>query len=549
MVWLVSDGSVRWPTTALVALGIIAPLNIKITAEPWTDLQFRILILVALVVSLGLVVRSLAEGDGVRPGWRWPDRVEWLAFTWLAAVWLSALLSEARALGSAGAARLSVAILLIPATRSVVRTREDAARILRAIAVGTMIGAAIGLAVWVWGSEVGATRIFVGEATRLGPMNRLTRPWAHANIAAVVFAVTVATIATLQRRAMVWAGLSLVAVALVLTVSRGGLLAGLGVGLAWIAVRRRRVDVVAVLALATIAAVTILVSSAWGTRIEQLGDEAFYANTVQPPAGVVIDSAGAVIEVEVTNNSATLWPQAGDRRVLISARWLGSDGLIWIEDRWPLPRDLAPGESLTAMVDIEARVPAGDYSIRWDLVIPRTAYFGQFLGDEPVLSEGNVTSSDIATDDVDPYGLTPRTVGLRRTEIWRLAWAEFKNRPLLGVGPNEFGSAAVSMGLQPEGRTPASHAHSIVLEPLATWGIAGAVPFFVLVVGAFVRVSKASWRSRELVPSVLTVAMVGVFLHGLVEWPLVVITTGIPIGLILGLAWSDAVIPDGTGEE
>jgi len=530
----VSEGSTSWSVVALTALAVAAPFNVRVSSSAWTDLHLRILVVIGLAIAVSVVVHSLSG-----PQRRKIDWIDALCAWWFVAVWVSTALSASPFVGSGGAVRLSIPILLLPAVRHSIRTQRDAIVLLRGVASGALLGALVGLLVWLLGSRLDPTQVFVGQVTSLGPFQRLTSPWAHANVAAMALGATLATGATLRPRALAAVALCFSVVALVLTTSRGGLLAGAVAVFAWMSIRRRRTESVAAFALIGVAAATFFMSPAWSARVDQLGDEAFYNVSIVAPVDFTIGEANDhQLIVGITNRSSTTWSKAGADRVLISARWFGPDGLIWTEDRWELPDDLRPGESVDAYLGIEPRLPIGDaYHVRWDLLILDTAYFGQFIGLPPVLSSARITSSPVQPNQLQRYPLVERTMRLDRPYTWRLAWEEFTSNPLLGVGPNQFGDAATD-DLFAENQQVGSHAHNIVLEPLATWGLIGALPFFALFAAAIGRSTSRAWRDRTLLSTVVAVGIVAVATHGLVDWPLVVVTTGIPIGLLLGLALS-----------
>jgi len=523
----------RWPLHVLTALAFLAPFNVKITTDAWTDLQFRILVVVALIAVCVLAVRSLRL-----PQWHLPDRIDALAYGWLVMIWVSTLASNNLTLGAGGAVRLSVVILLVPATRSFVRSNADAAIVLRALGVGTALGACLGLGIWLWGADLDPTSVFVGKVTSLGPFNRLTRPWSHANVAAMAMGATAAATVLLPKHWMRMLASTVVVVAIVLTISRGGLVAMGAVAVAWLVLRRRVEDLQVIIGLAVVAVVVFVTSSAWGARVEQLGDQAFYASAIDVPATVAVGGSDDMVEVTITNLSATTWSRTGEDRVLISARWIGGDGLIWTEDRWQLPHDLDPGESVTTGLTIGPRVPDGAYDLRWDLLVVDTAYFGQFLGDDPIWSSATVSGSSYGPDDNFRYDFVQRNIGIDRIDTWRLAWGEFASSPFIGIGPNQFGDR-LAFELADEGQRAGAHAHNIVLEPLAAWGLFGTIPFLMLGIGALGRAVRRAWANRTMVASVIAAGLIAVVVHGMVDWPLVVVTTGIPVGLLVGLAWAD----------
>ena len=530
---VVSDGAYRWRRTAVLAVVLLAPFNLRVPNTALTDLGLRLLVIVAL----------LLVGPTAVVGLRRQPRVDWIditALVWLAAVWVAALASNDIRLGAGGAARLSVAILLIPSIRGVVRSRRDVTDILRALATGVGAAGVLALFIWSFDKEPLLGRAFVGERTFLGPLSRLTKPWGHANLAAMAIGASLATVATLRKQ---WLGLALAAaltVSLVLTVSRGGLVAAAVAGVAWIILRRHRIDALVVGALVFLAAVTTLLSAAWDIRTDQLGDDAFFGHELTVSPTIQAGGAEHTTSVTVENQSSVIFEREGERRVLISARWLGDDGLIWSEDWWQLPTDLAPGESLTAPLTLSPRVPEGVWQMRWDLLIEDVAYFGQFTGQDPIWSRGEVLRSTPDPNQSPPYVLVERDIRIDRVDAWSVAWQDFASSPLLGVGPHQFGDS-VAAERTAAGQLVGAHAHHIVLEPLATWGLLGTVPFAVLGLRAGWRSVRRAWRSRTAEACAIAVGLLAVAAHGTVDWPLAAVTTAIPIATLLGLALAKPV--------
>lgn len=534
MVTAVLEASHRWAFGALAGLAFLAPFNVDVMANTLPDLQLRVLVIVASLVVVGLAIRSLSH-----PRWHRPDAVDSLAYAWMAAVWISALLSSERLLGSGGAVRLSVAALLIPATRHVVQSQADARRIMRALALGAVVAAALGLVLLTIGRDLNLDRVFVGDVTMLGSFDRLTRPWAHANVAAMAMGASLAMTGVLGSARLRVTAAALLVVALVLTISRGGLMALGAAALTWVVLRRSWSQAAAVSGLVALGVGVVFFSPAWTTRIDQLGDEAFYASSLQVPVTFELGGSDDQVQVTVINDSSVTWFKSGEGRVLVSARWLGPDGLIWSEDRWELPSDLEPGGQLVAGLGLEPRLPVGSYDVRWDLLIQDRAFFGQFLGDAPILSRATITRSAVAASDVFRYDLVERSLGLGRVDTWRLGWQNFLASPFVGVGPNQLGERA-SVQLASDQRRAGSHAHSVVLEPLSAWGVLGAAPFVLLGVGALWRAIRVARKQRGAVPVALAAGLIAIVVHGLVDWPLVTIGTVIPVGLLVGIAWSEA---------
>ena len=535
------DGPSQWRRNAILGVVALAPFNLSVPNEAWTGFGLRFLVIGSLVAVVAVVLSEFRASA---------TRVDWIdatAYFWLAAIWLSALISNNVMLGGGSAARLSVAILLLPALRSVVQSRHDCTLVLRALALGAGIAVLLAIFLWLFDQETIVGEAFVGRRTFLGPLSRLTKPWAHANVAAMALGASVASVATLRKQWLVVTLATAITIGLVLTVSRGGVIAGAAVALGWVLLRRRRTDTLVVGGLVGVAVVTVLLSAAWGVRLDQLGDEAFFAANLDVPELVEAGGPSDLTSITIENQSSVTFEREGDRQVLISARWLGDDGLIWSEDWWQLPDDLAPGETLTADLSLSPRVPVGTWQIRWDLLIDQTAYFDQFLGKEPQLSRGEVSRTTVDPNNAEPYILVQRNVGISRNTGWRVAWQDFASSPLVGVGPNQFGGQAAP-ALAEEGQRVTAHAHNILLEPLATWGLLGTVPFAVLGAVAAWRSFQQAARTRRVEACAVAVGLLAVGVHGIFDWPLVVITTGIPVGTLMGLALSMSNVADAVDE-
>jgi hypothetical protein len=64
-------------------------------------------------------------------------------------------------------------------------SRSDVTILVRGLVVGAVAAAVVGLLAWSSGGDFGPTDVFRGVPTSLGPYQRLTRPFNHANVAAM----------------------------------------------------------------------------------------------------------------------------------------------------------------------------------------------------------------------------------------------------------------------------------------------------------------------------------------------------------------------------
>jgi hypothetical protein len=83
------------------------------------------------------------------------------------------------------------------------------------------------------------------------------------------------------------------------------------------------------------------------------------------------------VEAEITNTSGQTWGSTGQRPVHLSYHWQAPDG-GWLEfdgERTPLPRDLAPGETLRHYLTIKAPPQPGPARLHLTLVQEGVGWF------------------------------------------------------------------------------------------------------------------------------------------------------------------------------
>jgi hypothetical protein len=103
--------------------------------------------------------------------------------------------------------------------------------------------------------------------------------------------------------------------------------------------------------------------------------------------------------------------------------------------------------------------------------------------------------------------------------------------------------------LSDDQRFPGAHAHNLPLEALATWGLLGAVPLFVLLVGGAYR----AWRSALRGDNIGLVVLAGLIasaVHATVEWQVNEVSAALPMALLVGVGWATIeMAPTGTEGE
>jgi hypothetical protein len=100
----------------------------------------------------------------------------------------------------------------------------------------------------------------------------------------------------------------------------------------------------------------------------------------------VVAGAPFEVTVEVKNTGRETWPVRGATRVQLSYHWTDSAGRTTVRGglRSPLPSDVPPGKTLTAVQQILAPDPPGNYTLTLDLVREHVAWFSDQAPDSSV---------------------------------------------------------------------------------------------------------------------------------------------------------------------
>ena len=415
----------------------------------------------------------------------------------------------------------------------IVAARDASSRtvLLRALACGVMLGAVVATLAYANASDVGLGDRYRGAVTLLGQEDRLTRPFSHANIAAMFFApaavgFVAAASMTKNRTRVVLAGAGAWLVCLVaLTASRAGLLA-VGVGVAAIAFATRQSVTLIVATVSTALVVAFAVSPALQDRV--FGSDRFAAR-IQPPADLVLTET-ATVTVEVWNDSGETWAASGPDAVIFTARWRNkTQDHEWLTQVWPLPHDVEGGASAAVDVQMPKQVPDGNYVLVWDLLIDREAFFLESAGIQAT-SQVDVVGSD-ATIVGGPVVRSSPVPG--RRSIWGWSLELFARRPLFGHGPANM-RFVINDVVDSDRPVSVSHAHSMVLEPLSAWGVIGGLPFVALLGLLCVDVVRRL-RTVRLEGLVVGSAIVAVVTQGLLEWPLMFPPLAAGFAILAGL--------------
>jgi len=220
--------------------------------------------------------------------------------------------------------RLVLGPMLGLAVIVLIESRSDVTILVRGLVVGAVAAAVVGLLAWSSGGDLGPTDAFRGVPTSLGPYQRLTRPFNHANVAAMYLVpcglLTVGAGLGWLRRHWLWAVGMVLAIAAIATYSRMvpivSVLVLLVVALLATTDRRRWIGVAAVVSVVTMSMAVI--SPAWSARC------AWPPGLVRGGIDAPVIIHDDTLSVAVTNRSTQTW-EANGRRAGGSPRQITGD--------------------------------------------------------------------------------------------------------------------------------------------------------------------------------------------------------------------------------
>ena len=463
----------------------------------------------------------------------------------------------------AGGAAFGLALAWLVARRA-----GDAGVLLGAYAAGVAAASAIAVAEMVAGARLEPfLALFRDAPVYAAGLRRVTATYGYPNTAAtsiamalpVAIAVGVAARRNVARVAA-WCAVAIMAVALVGTFSRGGLVAtacGLGV-LGLTGLRRggaRRVAAgAAVAAIAVAGAWTAAEVAGVGLAARGIGtsEADLLAARIEPSVSSLDERAGTSgrMRVRVTNAGRLPWRSTAEAPYVLVSRWYDDAGRALDGEgvRTALPPEVAPA----TMVDVDGAyvVPAaaGAAMLVWDVYVENRLRFSErgsepgrvrvaIVGAAPALPSGPAVP-DAAPAPAEPPALADVYNAPSRLELWRAAWAMFLDRPVTGFGPDAYRlTYGRFLGLDEWDHRV--YANNLALELLATTGVLGTGAFLALlavVAGAALR----SMRSADPIALATAAALAAFLAHGLVDYFLEFTAGYVAFWALAGIAFGQA---------
>jgi MFS family permease len=272
------------------------------------------------------------------------------------------------------------------------------------------------------------------------------------------------------------------------------------------------------------------VGSLLGARLSWWHDEDWLRAEceVGPVPAVLRVDQSFLVPVLLQNTGSVGWNRAGARSVLLSYHWKRLDGRTTLGDfegiRTQLLTNVAPGDSSKVLPRVQAPAEAGTYLLRWDLVEENITWFrdrGHALPEEeviiePALEESTTASSLDLRSAPEAYPDSPP-----RSALWRAALVLWRQRPLLGIGPDNFRRRYEAvLSPSPTGQPYTDtriHANSLYFETLADLGLAGLAALGAIGV-ALVNLIRAHVLANRLAGVACGVAAALFFVHGVFDY-------------------------------
>jgi hypothetical protein len=461
-----------------------------------------------LVAALALVASALAY-TARRPRNRCapPVSILWLTSAWVVCLAASALLAPIYQTQALAFVRDMVfGIGFGWAAFVVARGPTRMTLIARAFALSAMVVAAIGLLEAASVPQVDQlVQGFRSQASfSVGELPRIASTLPHPNITAMLLGLAVPIqVAWIVSARQPWLrialafGLAIQLAALVLTVSRAGILVTELVLVCMIVFGLRcrqpgltRASLAAAVVLPLLFGVAALREPLLALHLSSENVDAWYRAAYASPAQVSAHPGGtASVPVRLQNTGDRTWDASGPHAFALSYHLADADGQSVTYDgvRTPLPLDVAPGAAVELQAQIVAPRSRGTYVIEWDGVQEAVTWFSwagtpvartylDVSGPESASSGGSPSGSDVVVTS-PPAALQPPPPA--RLTQWRIALRMARNRPLLGVGPDNFRHVYGDFAGLTTWDT-GSHANSLYFEWLADTGVVALVLYLVL---------------------------------------------------------------------
>jgi O-antigen ligase len=509
----------RWPSresTALPEMGVldrllyfllavlVASIPFELRSPAISNLQW--LFLAVSLAALPILIRHRKE--------LLRDRLVLAALLFVITQWLAALLAAEFNLNAIKAAiRVTAGLVLLSVTLCVGNRRS----LLKVWSVAAVLAALYGILDY---NGFGTPSLFRATDFLVGADVRLSGSFEYPNTAAAFFALSLPIVWTTIKPAWLRVfGSFLISVALVMTYSRGAMIALLLMLVVWLLVAKARDAVyLGVLLIATLGALMISRTSLF-QRFYDAQPVKVLSAEYEPEFNMMRGRPDELNEmnVQVKNSGTTPWLPSKDHPFTLSYWW--SDPTRKRPFRadtiyTPIPVPLHPQQSVIIHASFRTPAEPGLYLLTWDVSQSGSNWFsgmGVFPGLVEALIQPGIERWSGHGDVSGWYrpeisSLFVANVPFSRSELWRAALDMAHRHPILGSGPDNF-RLLYGRQFNISSWDTKVRSNSLYLELLSGSGLAGLAAFGLMM-------AMVPRRAAVTAPAVA----LGIFLiHGLVD--------------------------------
>jgi hypothetical protein len=253
------------------------------------------------------------------------------------------------------------------------------------------------------------------------------------------------------------------------------------------------------------------------------------------------------VTVTVTNEGSLLWSSQAENPIHLGGRWyrIADDARSDDELRRTLEKDVAPGETLQTTVPMVAPVEAGEYAFEWDLVQEGVVWFslrnGMYITSSVTVLPASGEIVDREPDTFSSSRPTVRPIPGRRV-LWSVAARQFLERPLLGIGLDNF-RLTYGEVLGWEAWNDSIHTNNWYVETAVSVGLLGSVPFFGWLALLGLDLLNRIRRRITIWQIALVIGLLAYLIHGVLDYFLLFNGTGLLFWILVGmwmvLAWPE----------
>ncbi|HSH04025.1 MAG TPA: O-antigen ligase family protein [Anaerolineae bacterium] len=520
---------------------------------------------IPLLLTLGLAI--LYTSQQPRPTLN--PLLTTLGLSFIATLLITALLAPQHTTHALKASlRTLISFSLIPVLMPLLRHPTKRHTLLLTLTISGTAAATLGLLEIFTGAPLPILAYFRQQPTTVGGILRLTGPFEHANQTAMYLeALLPLTLYLLWQQKNRGVQLLLLIATLIqiqailLTYSRASLLTILTITilLAWTQKQHwhqlKRYQLAAIITLPLLFLITNLAfNDTWRLRLFTEGDNEWYQANLQVPDEIMMPANSTQpITITITNHGHLLWQSTGPNPFNLGARYAPATSNDWLRElRWPLPTLIKPGETVLMTIPFTAPAQPGQYQLNWDLVHEQIAWFQDKNGQihtsiltvtmpptSPLTNTTTITTSISTTTDTTP---TAAAVIPDRRTLWRVAWQQWQERPLLGIGLDNFRlTYGHYLGYDQWDNT--IHTNNTYIEILVSHGLLGFIPFTIWL-SHYLYTLYHQWRRPRhplLIP--LGASILAFWGHGLLDYFLLFNPTAILLAILLSLWYTLLYLP------